>query len=163
MKRKGHYSRLYEKKGWHWRLHFSEPSVLDHVKEDPNYNFYGNKFFTRPDAPIEPSGIQQLCRDVKLMEAVYSSVAAPPDDTVIQGRAALAIERTKPQGCHERENERRYWEDASCERDIDIRLESNGSRKTPTEEPSAVLIPPRSRIKSPKSSYAHGKSDASVL
>jgi len=60
MKRKGHYSRLYEKKGWQWRLHFFEPSVLDHVKEDPNYNFYGNKFYTKPDAPIEPSGIQQF-------------------------------------------------------------------------------------------------------
>ena len=60
MKRKGHYSRLYEKKGWQWRLHFFEPSVLDHVKEDPNYNFYGNKFYTKPEASIEPSGIQQF-------------------------------------------------------------------------------------------------------
>src|SRR5262245_38311991 len=60
MQRKGHYSRLYEKKGWQWRLHFFEPSVLDHFKEDPNYDFYGDKFYTKHDAPIEPSGIQQF-------------------------------------------------------------------------------------------------------
>ena len=41
-------------------MHFFEPSVLDHVKEDPNYNFYGNRFDTKHDAPVEPSGIQQF-------------------------------------------------------------------------------------------------------
>jgi hypothetical protein len=60
MKRKGYYSRLYRRKGGELQLHFFEPSVLDHFKEDPNYNFYGNKFYTKDDATIDPSGIQEF-------------------------------------------------------------------------------------------------------
>jgi hypothetical protein len=60
MRKKGHYSRLYQKKGGEFQRHFFESSVLDHFKEDPNYNFCGNKFYTRRAAPIDPSGIQQF-------------------------------------------------------------------------------------------------------
>jgi hypothetical protein len=60
MKTKGYYSRLYQNEKRDLQVHFFEPSVLDHFKEDPNYNFDGNKFYTKHDASIEPSGIQQF-------------------------------------------------------------------------------------------------------
>lgn len=41
-------------------MHFFEPSVLDHIKEDPNYDFCGNRFYTKSNASIEPSAIQQF-------------------------------------------------------------------------------------------------------
>jgi hypothetical protein len=60
MRKKGYYSRLYQSKGGELQVHFFEPSVLEHVKEDPNYNFCGNRFYTKRDAAIEPSAIQQF-------------------------------------------------------------------------------------------------------
>lgn len=60
MRKKGYYSRLYEKKGEELQVHFFDSSVLDHFKEDPNYSFYGNKFYTKDNVIIDPSGIQQF-------------------------------------------------------------------------------------------------------
>ena len=60
MRKKGYYSRLYQRARTELQAHFFEPSVLDHIKEDPNYDFHPNKFYTKDDAAIEPSGMQQF-------------------------------------------------------------------------------------------------------